>query len=700
MRCTLILSACVLSLPFLLTACGPEPPEVARGEPDGAAFAERTAPSVGVTAAAIPVLNTYHSEWLQIDADASAPPGDANLYTGNDPADGTASFDLPAGGDAYFDWDDLGDEVDDHRYLDLENERGRDPTAFPRSNSCVGAAHVLSKMDLTYVAVVNNTDQAYFAVQRSGNNGDAGYYWLVTREPPRLVADSGRCRPGEYELQFDLKGPDAAAGTTGDMLLRGHFMGSDVPMMIVYKALADATGTVAVNAVNFENTALWHEHEEESLAAVNETTTRAGSFGAAGVDASDGVDLEPEVFAEAAVAVSLLQGPDVCGGTFYGTVITRSSGAGGTSPDLKDVAGPFALNFQPVEAEAALTPLCDGMVHYEATIADEDLEVTCDWVFDDGTVVTNSCAGDVAVTPGTRSATLTASAVGTVCSDEVATASVEVGGTLGASVSTEASCDDAFAYDSEVTGASGVVSYAWTFTDAAGTVVATSTTAAGYADVGGAGAFHADLVVTDDRGDGLVCTAEADADEEVLAALDVDATLTGSCDETLGYTSSVTGGDGDPTYAWTFSDGWTSSAASGNRALGDQPRGGTEYSADLVVTYVAEDGMTCQGSDTDSAMVYSPLDVHLTPDSLGGECPTTDAVTYTASITGGGSGVTLDWTIDACDGAASCTVNPPDSDTCETATIQLTVRDPGVCDDRASEVESYTKYTVVTASNN
>src|SRR5947207_1358566 len=78
-------------------------------------------------------------------------PADANLFRGNDPADGTHSVPFPTGGPANFvDWNDLGGAgvIDDHRLLDgvVGN---KDPTAFPTSNECVGTASVLSKMDLT-----------------------------------------------------------------------------------------------------------------------------------------------------------------------------------------------------------------------------------------------------------------------------------------------------------------------------------------------------------------------------------------------------------------------------------------------------------------------------------------------------------------------------------------------------------------------
>ena len=175
-------------------------------------------------------LHTYVSDWIQIDIDSDCCPGDANLYTGADPADGSDSYDAPAGGDTYIDWEDLADDIDNYRLIDVP-ESGKDPTAFPRANSCVGPANVLGKMDLTYVGAANNTDQAYFLVQRSANTGDAGYYWLISREAPDLDELSRECRPAEALLTFNIRGPDPISGAAGDVLLVGHFHESAGPQL-------------------------------------------------------------------------------------------------------------------------------------------------------------------------------------------------------------------------------------------------------------------------------------------------------------------------------------------------------------------------------------------------------------------------------------------------------------------------------------
>src|SRR5262249_20627922 len=60
-------------------------------------------------------LNTFIDRSLEIDR-LSGGPGDANLFVGLDPADNTASAQLPTGGPATFiDWDDLGGDLANHR---------------------------------------------------------------------------------------------------------------------------------------------------------------------------------------------------------------------------------------------------------------------------------------------------------------------------------------------------------------------------------------------------------------------------------------------------------------------------------------------------------------------------------------------------------------------------------------------------------
>src|SRR5262249_39856456 len=209
--------------------------------------------SAGLTS----TLNLFISDSIQIDQAGSALTAeDANLFVGNDPADGSPSFDKPPGGPGnYIDWNDLGGSISDHVVYDWDYSatKGKDPTAFPQSNECVAAAQVLSKMDLTYVAAASNTKFAYFAVQRSDNSGDAGYYWVISKLSPRLVAGpAGPCSAGQQQLLYDL--------SVGDVLLGGHFQPSaTTPALRVWKAVANRTGVTAIDALNFNDATLWAE---------------------------------------------------------------------------------------------------------------------------------------------------------------------------------------------------------------------------------------------------------------------------------------------------------------------------------------------------------------------------------------------------------------------------------------------------------
>src|SRR5262245_46846431 len=149
----LCLSGATLCLALVGACTGPEPRD--------------TGQALGSTSQAITTqLNTFigASNFIQIDqfSPGTTNPADANLFTGNDPADGTASVNGP--GPAlnppsvnYIDWNDLGSDLANHRVQDLDDPiTGRDTTSFPRSNECVGSSNVLSKMDLTYIASANN----------------------------------------------------------------------------------------------------------------------------------------------------------------------------------------------------------------------------------------------------------------------------------------------------------------------------------------------------------------------------------------------------------------------------------------------------------------------------------------------------------------------------------------------------------------
>lgn len=414
-------------------------------------------------------LNTFINSSLEIDqvTPGSLQPQDANLFTGNDPADGTASKQAPTGGPgSWIDWNDLGADVANHRLLDVDLQSGKDPTAFPQSNECVGAANVLSKMDLRYVAAANNNKYAYFGVLRSNNNGDAGYYWLFTKKSPKMNAGEAPCNAQQQRLLYDIG--------VGDVLLAGHFHPNGSPLLRVFTAKSAQNNVTAVNAVDFTSN-LWAEQNSAvSAVAVNTTVTAPGALGHDGVVAMSGQNLDTEVFAEAAVDLAVFTGQsNQCGATYYGSVITRSSGAGGTSPDLKDLAGPALFNFGSVTATATLTGGCSNSLAYSATGLGMDGQPlqnpTCAWVFDNGAASSASCSGVLSVAPGTHSAVVTVTDGNSACQATGSASGAQVFSPLGISLALQSSAptcpsmsSDAVSYAANVTGGTGQNSIAWT----------------------------------------------------------------------------------------------------------------------------------------------------------------------------------------------------------------------------------------------
>jgi hypothetical protein len=548
-------------------------------------------------------LNTFIEEYIEIDQLNPPGYGDANLLVGPDvaPGDGSASAQYPGSG-TFIDWDFFKDDLENHVVPDAYP--GKDPTAFPRKDECVGNAQVLSKMDLTYIAAANNKELAYFGVQRSDNNGDAAYYWIFTQVAPPFEEDLDACNAGERRLMFQI--------TKGDVMIAGHFKPSaEEPLITVYKAGADLPDPITPMAALDFNSGIWGEESGAVVAAaVNTTDANPAGLGADGVKAVTGQGaIEKEIFAEAAVLTEVFTGGSICGASFFGTVITRSSGSGGTTPDLKDATEPTKFIFGDVTANAVLTPSCDPEVGYSATLTGFDNQpvtnATCKWTFND-TVIDGPCSG--VTDPGTG------------CSDTVTPAAVTV---------------------------------------------------------------YPPLAVT--------------------------AALGGDCNNKLTYAApTVTGGSktnpDDYTYSWDFGGTPPDSSSRSGEYTGVAPG---SYTGWVTVTDV-RDGLTCEAKDDDSANVYSPVAVDITPSAMGASCTSEppisgDAITYNAVASGGNGGpYSYAWTIDqagySCGDSAACLIGPPNDAFCATVKLYVTVSD-GVCPAQNSEEETYTKTTTIGSSN-
>jgi hypothetical protein len=565
-------------------------------------------------ALAIPTLNTFDPRYVQIDAcpdtlngsatfgcalDANGNPlwgPDANLYLGNDPADASHSINRPNPNGAFtnatwIDWNDLTD-VANHVQPDWQ-AAGKDPTAFPQSNECVGPAQVLAKMDLVNVGFSNNGDFAFIAVQRAGNSGDAGYYWVFTKLPPHMDLGAAPCSATQQRLTYDIQ--------AGDVLLVGHYHpSSTLPLLQAFKAVPQSgpggvTNYDAVSAIDYTNANLWSRDNTAVISvAVNETPTAVSTllngFGTDGMKnlvnpngttcKTPMACLDAETFAEAAVYSNFFTGGNACGVSFYASIITRSSGSGGTSPDLKDLAGPYKFNFGSAKVKATVTPSCDQKFGYEITSfqglgGTEAAPSSCTWVLNGPGFPANfqfdtTCGGYLAQQllqnanlNGSYTVRVTASG-GSNCTDTSADMPVNVYPPLAASCSLTPTCNLSFGYADGFSGGSGNASYTWTFTPPAGATAtpSSSTTASGTVTVGTGGvSYGAHLVITDQRADlPNQCTATCDKSTTPYAPVHVvlassPASLTCSSansnfDTTGTFTATASGGSGGYQYIW------------------------------------------------------------------------------------------------------------------------------------------------------
>jgi len=517
------------------------------------------------------------SKMLQIDQATTAITGpDANLFTGNDPADGTASYNKPCALGAsvcasktWIDWENL--PPANHQLVDLDGTDGKDASAFPRADACVGPANVVSKMDLGYVGVASNNEYVYLDVMRRSNLGDAGYVWIFTKKAPPFETDTS-CHPGEKLLKFDI--------SVGDVLVFGHYKTGGGPLLRVFKAQS-AGMYDAVGAINFDNATLWQEDTTAVAAvAVNTTKTEPGTWGTGGAIKLVGGDFDTELFAEAAVTTSTFTGSSsACGQSFYAAVITRSSGSGGTSPDVKDVAGPAKFNFGSVQATAAATPTCTGTIDLAATVTTDGTTpvtgATCKWYDVVGateTEISTSCSptitlGTTALPYGSHTFR-----VKVVDPDGCAATSADVTAAAWpaptATADLTAQCNSTFDYTGSASGVQGTASYAWTFTHGSPpTTDGTSTTLSGSLAATAGTTYTGKLVVTDTRSNGkggqLVCNS-LPATDTALPYAPVTLSLSASANplacsatepstpigDAVTFTATAGGGDGSYVYSW------------------------------------------------------------------------------------------------------------------------------------------------------
>ncbi len=270
------------------------------------------------------------------------------------------------------------------------------------------------------------------------------------------------------------------------------------------------------------------------------------------------------------------------------------------------------------------------------------------------------------------------------------------------SASLAPSCEQGFSYTASGTGSDGqpianpVCS--WTFSNGA-----TSNTCSGF--VSAAPGTYTGTVDISDPSAAECTVTKTTGSVHVYAPLSVTADLTATCTSSFTYDATPSGGS-NPSgvgYAWTFGGGGTTSPSSSTTKSGSVTVGtpGVAYLGTVVVTDPRTD-IECTASDSDSATPYAPLAVDLALSGAAQSCPSmsTDAVTYAPSPAGGNGSYSYVWNGQACSGT-SCTIDPTDGDFCDTGTVSVTIRDSsGLCASATSETESFSKVTLVTASNN
>lgn len=308
------------------------------------------------------VMHTFIPQSLEIEdyLATSRQHGDANLFTGADPVDGTPSVHTPKGASPIFlDWNDLGGSgVAQHRYLDPSvrvHGVPVDPNTFgPGGQACLGARSIDPSYDLTYVAVANNQHFAYLAAQRADNEADSAVAFLFTQLKPQEIAWTP-CRSFARTVRFNLTaGAEAGAA---DVLLVGHFA-DDGHTKLFRSYIAVRPGKYLLPNSALDTGQHWAEVPAISAAAGNVTRTAPGSFGVAGLVSTAGTPaaLEPNLFVELAVPMSLFAPRENGNRTYYLTVFSRDRLLFGGNA-LVDIAGPMVVDMAPARIDMPIPPL-------------------------------------------------------------------------------------------------------------------------------------------------------------------------------------------------------------------------------------------------------------------------------------------------------------------------------------------------------
>lgn len=308
----------------------------------------------------------------------------------------------------------------------------------------------------------------------------------------------------------------------------------------------------------------------------------------------------------------------------------------------------------------------------------------------------NSCGGKAYVQVRTRSSSTASSDL----KDTTKVFEFQFNSVSGVAALTP-SCGESFGYSASGTDADGrafVPSCSWTFSNGA-----TSGLCAG-AIAAAPGSYTGTVEISNPASPGCKVTLTTQP-IVVHAPLSVVANLQATCSSSFGHDATVSGGSnpGGASFAWAFSGAGSTAPSSSTSKSGTVVVGtvGVPYTGTVLVTDPRAD-IVCTAQGSASAIPYAPLEVHLSLLGAGGTCPTlaTSAVSYSAVVSGGNGSYSYAWQGAGCAGA-SCEIDPGDATYCRVQSLSLQVSDSSaLCPPSTSETETYSKETIVLASDN
>ncbi len=452
-----------------------------------------------------------------------------------------------------------------------------------------------SKYDITQAYIANNSTDAFFGMERRGNNGTTAFDWEFNKRAPS-DPDFPDYVPTRTQddvlLTFEMQGSGSSGSATP---FRFVYDDPDYPdNMVDPPADTDRDGSYKATSIG------------GIVTAINNAATPSAPWGTVNShgDWTTGT-IDRFQFAEAKVPLSLLDidPSDTCTAiSRFVQVRTRASST--DNSDLKDLTKIFSFDFfAPVNPTQTLAELCDAKFSFDSSI---NSGTAPDWKFEiteptqvtlsgldgltlsgpssvggkrvytaadqfSGNVQVNLPAGQDSVTIAVSQSVSDANNC-----DTSSSGSIVVHRGLGVTASLTPQCGNAFDYSATGTGGVGTKSYSWSFQKLTSTgpdvwtEVATRTGASGSIDMdsvsgGGQGTYRGVVTVTDeaDASTGKpACTAQYTTSSiSVYNDLSATATVTPDCDSTFGWSTQVSGGkapyDGSVQVQKLVSGTWT-----------------------------------------------------------------------------------------------------------------------------------------------